>query len=816
MGSVSNPDHCLVSVMKTSKDVLSDDEYRAVYEVLNEGMRGGQIKSDELHQIVGTITHASKIERRNDIMNALKMEGLIKGVQEAGEVHAYKSVKFILEKAETTSKAHVDMVAGGWLKDLEKGGALAVMRDASNELEIRKELARPGSSKDPLIVACANATRKAFENVRTALLRVGSDIADLPDYTGRQNHSIYRIMRGFRGDVDAARKAWIEFTYDKLDVARTFGSIPAEKHGDFMEAAFDAIVNGHHQELSTGADGAKPLALFGKSKGTDYSKQLAALRSLHFKNEELSMAYAERYAEGTYCERIEAQLKNYAAKAGLMQALGTNPKAAADTLIDRAIHPLKQYKGDLGLDTLKGDTARSRLGKVVMELTGDYGDYGGSAAWAEIGAWMRLQQSSSKLGSMAVTIPTDHLSTFLELKHQGLPLSQRIFAPFNTFLKSLPCASTEDKALCASLADTAEMAIGYSMRNFFSTIQKSGISGARRDASHFFFNSTLMPWLTKVTKTSFMYAMQTFHASQAHLPFDSLKPLMQSALKAGGITSEDWDVIRVFGKSEYGGKTFIDPSLVEKANLEVGLRYRTFLCERRDYAVTTPGVVEKAMVNQGTHPGTFTGTLMRAITQFKTFGIAYARRTAHRSWNAGSGWEKQMNRLEFLALTLPVGGLICSLRGMAKGQEPVMPWEAEDPKAVLAEWMLAGGFLGIYGDMVSSAQHLSRYGAGLLATLGGPLASTAEAAFRNYTENKGEDGDPWANHQGKAQAITLLKQNIPMANLFYARLALDYMLFWRWQEDANPGYLYRAEENLKKYQGREYFDFAKPTNLYDE
>ena len=47
-------------------------------------------------------------------------------------------------------------------------------------------------------------------------------------------------------------------------------------------------------------------------------------------------------------------------------------------------------------------------------------------------------------------------------------------------------------------------------------------------------------------------------------------------------------------------------------------------------------------------------------------------------------------------------------------------------------------------------------------------------------------------------AIRFAQANTPFANLFYTRAALDYLIWFRLQEAANPGYLARYEERMRR------------------
>jgi hypothetical protein len=50
-------------------------------------------------------------------------------------------------------------------------------------------------------------------------------------------------------------------------------------------------------------------------------------------------------------------------------------------------------------------------------------------------------------------------------------------------------------------------------------------------------------------------------------------------------------------------------------------------------------------------------------------------------------------------------------------------------------------------------------------------------------------------------AAKLLTDNLPFANLFYARQAFDYLFLYSSQETMRPGYLKRAERSWKQRTG---------------
>jgi hypothetical protein len=64
--------------------------------------------------------------------------------------------------------------------------------------------------------------------------------------------------------------------------------------------------------------------------------------------------------------------------------------------------------------------------------------------------------------------------------------------------------------------------------------------------------------------------------------------------------------------------------------------------------------------------------------------------------------------------------------------------------------------------------------------------------------------------QVPAEALRFVRSNTPFANLFYARLAIDYALMWRAQEALSPGYLERYERRLEEERGVEFI--VRPTD----
>jgi len=62
-----------------------------------------------------------------------------------------------------------------------------------------------------------------------------------------------------------------------------------------------------------------------------------------------------------------------------------------------------------------------------------------------------------------------------------------------------------------------------------------------------------------------------------------------------------------------------------------------------------------------------------------------------------------------------------------------------------------------------------------------------------------------------AESLRLILNHTPFINLFYTRIALDYMIIYRMQEALNPGYLRRMERRVEKENGQTYL--VRPSEI---
>ena len=160
-----------------------------------------------------------------------------------------------------------------------------------------------------------------------------------------------------------------------------------------------------------------------------------------------------------------------------------------------------------------------------------------------------------------------------------------------------------------------------------------------------------------------------------------------------------------------------------------------------------------------------------------------------------------MGLSSFIAGATVLGVVSYQAKQAVKGRDPR---KLTDPDSFLnLDWKtitagaLQGGGLGIYGDFLFG--EVNRYGGGFLQTAFGPGVGTAADVVDVVNKFRATAFDPDAEFKELGpDALNLVKSNIPFANLFYTKAALDYMVFYHMQEMMRPGYLRRMEQTLKR------------------
>jgi hypothetical protein len=334
----------------------------------------------------------------------------------------------------------------------------------------------------------------------------------------------------------------------------------------------------------------------------------------------------------------------------------------------------------------------------------------------------------------------------------------------------------------------------------------SAITDARKRA----FGVTMMDSIGYLTRTT-----------------DSLKgldPTDHRILLSKGVTEADWAVWRQAVPENWNGtnSTMLTPESImrvtdqqivkalgqdvnpSRVRSEAMQRLLGTVLEEVDMAVITPGAKERAMMGAGLQRGTWKGELTKSFFLFKSFPIAMISR----HWMRGTGMETTGGKAAYIASlvagTTVLGMASLQLNEMLQGKDPknMNPFSGEHGTRTWFAALLKGGSLGIYGDFLFSES--TQGSRGPLASALGPVAGLAEEAI-NLTQGNLVQMALDQDTRFGAEAVRFVKGNTPGANLWYAKAALDHLVFQQLQEYFSPGYLASMQSRARREFGQEWW-----------
>jgi hypothetical protein len=139
------------------------------------------------------------------------------------------------------------------------------------------------------------------------------------------------------------------------------------------------------------------------------------------------------------------------------------------------------------------------------------------------------------------------------------------------------------------------------------------------------------------------------------------------------------------------------------------------------------------------------------------------------------------------------------INDVLSGRDPrnLNPFEKHGVRNLVSA-VLKGGALGIYGDFLFN--EASANGRSMVETMAGPVAGALagiDAATRGNLIQflRGDETNAGAELTRVARGLT------PGANLWYAKAALDHLIFQNLQEYFSPGYLARTRAKAQREFG---------------
>ncbi|EHC1644174.1 hypothetical protein JT650_000244 [Escherichia coli] len=639
---------------------------------------------------------------------------------------------------------------------------------------------------------------KAWADVTELLRRrfndAGGDIGYLENWGVPQHHSMEKVGR-------VSRDKWVSDVIGKLDrkyYIREDGQLMSDAElTTFLGEAYNTIATGGLNKLS---DNGMRLSGARANRGN-------ASRQIHFKDADSYMEYQRDYGDRSLWEVMVGHLEGISKDIALVETYGPNPDHVFRSILDEV--------------TAKEATANpqntGRIKRIANSIENLYNFISGKTqpiANPHIARWsdnIRNWMVASRLGSALLASFSDLGTMYLSAKVTNLPMNQlfrnqlEAMNPANrTELARARRAGLAMESLLGSVNRWAMDNMGPSVSRWAATavMRASGLT-AWSDAHKRAYGVTMMGSLGDiVTRTPDLASLDTGDFR---------------ILKSKGVTDQDFSVWKLADQEDWGkgNNTMLTPESImripddavkhlgapERVKFDAMRRLLGAVAEEVDMAVITPGAREQMVTGGGLQRGTWKGELVRSVFLFKSFPISVVMRHWSRAMGMPSAGGRAAYIGTFIASTTILGALSQQLNDMASGRNPREMTGEEAPKFWLGA-LLKGGGLGLYGDFLLSDH--TRYGGGALASMLGPVAGLVDDVVKlgqgiplNAVEGKPE--------QTGGDLVKLGKGLIPGANLWYAKAALDHMIFNQMQEYFSPGYLRKVEQRSKKQFNQTYW-----------
>lgn len=639
---------------------------------------------------------------------------------------------------------------------------------------------------------------KAWADVTELLRRrfndAGGDIGYLENWGIPQHHSMEKVGR-------ATREQWVSDVIGKLDrkyYIKEDGQLMSDAEvTTFLGEAYNTIATGGLNKLS---DSGMRLSGARANRGN-------ASRQIHFKDADSYLEYQRQYGDRSLWEVMVGHLEGISKDIALVETYGPNPDHVFRSILD-----------EVTAATATANPQRTgRVKRLANSTENLYNFISGKTqpiANPHIAQWsdnIRNWLVASRLGSALLASFSDLGTMYLSAKVTNLPMNQL----FRNQLEAMDPTNRTELARARRAGLAMESLLGSVNRW---AMDNMGPSKARWAATAVMRASGLTAWSDAHKRAYGVTMMGSIGDIVGRAPdLRSLDDADFRILKSKGVTENDFAVWKLADQEDWGkgNSTMLTPESImripddavkhlgapERVKFEAMRRLLGAVAEEVDMAVITPGAREQMVTGGGLQRGTWKGELVRSVFLFKSFPISVVMRHWSRAMGMPSAGGRAAYIGAFIASTTMLGALSQQLNDMASGRNPRDMTGEDAPKFWLGA-LLKGGGLGLYGDFLLSDH--TRYGGGALASMLGPVAGLVDDVVKlgqgiplNAVEGKPE--------QTGGDLVKLGKGLIPGANLWYAKAALDHMIFNQFQEYFSPGYLRKVEQRSKKNFNQTYW-----------
>jgi len=817
----------LLQRVKNLAEIRAAKTGKPVDQALRE-IQGEILAEEKTMNLVHERNALLTIQKKQDVKNYVTR--FVQAGRSAGEgVLAFlqgssRLIKGARLSVDYQSKALHGKYFGRMVAEMDKAGVLSEFKHPDENMlrDIYREMGEqaPGQpSKSITGNKTAFTIAQIIDGTMAELVarqnRAGAFIRRMPGYIMRQTHdqAAIRAIGGVGNNAqskNASYLAWKEFVAPLIDAEKTFQGADPEK-----------VLRNIHEGLYSGIHGPErdEANVFGTTVIGSLANKVSQSRVLHFRDADAALKYNQAFGIKDFKEQILHDLHVRTRSIALMENLGPSPDATLKQLV-RELQEESRTADDAAkhVDSLKD----WRIEAAFNEITGR-NEMSANPTLSNVVGTAKVIAQMAKMGSVVLSSLSDRAFLQAEMAHQGMSHLQVLGAQITSLLPK----SAENKQMLRLMGVAMDGLMGNALSRYSNHSTTSG--WAHELQKHFFNLNGLNLW-TDASKGAAAQLMAAHLGEHSHLKFSELPGELSNVLSLYDITPSRWDAIRMHSVDHEGAKLLlpdqINSSDAELAKLveERGLTpspvniqrerdaietaLRTYIADRVDHAIPTPGSAERKYSTFDTKAGTPLGEAVRAIMLFKSFPITIMRKilgreiygrgaTSMKDWLMHDHMGK-FNLAMMIGMSMAIGYTSGAIRDALKGRTP-KPLVDDEGNLVwrnINDAAIRGGSLGILGDVLLS-EYESNY-RGFLSSMAGPIVGQMDQVMDIKTGLM--RGESVLKSTGK-----LLTDNAPLINLFYIRPVLDYIALWQMQEMMSPGSLRRMESAVERNNKQGFF-----------
>lgn len=646
----------------------------------------------------------------------------------------------------------------GWMHDkdfdYEVGKAKWM---ATNEGEYQPRTDVPWGAK---VQKVANVYQKYSEMTRQALNNEGADIHMQEHHVMPQSHNTARMLA-------AGKETWVNTIMPLLDQGQTFYADANPR--DVLGKIYDKITDDTWQGYSN-------------DRTSNLANRLSKSRELHFKDYDSYYQYNQQFGSQNIIEGMNKYLQRQARNWGVMEKLGSNPENFISQLVNKYGREAAPPGIGIPFTGKQIPSIKPSIEAIAKTLLGK-DNVPGNGDWAKFLMGLRRTQDMAHLGSSFASQIPDVATIGARAKFNGGSFLDGHASAVTSFIKGR--SKGELRQIAEEWGIFADSALGHVQQRFGAFDSDTGTFA--KAVESFYKLAGITRW-DETNREGFGLWLNSRIAREVDMarPFDKLEAGLQTNLQRYGISPEEWGKLDNTKIMDVEGRRFLDANQMSDG---LARKFRAMLVSESEKALPLPGAYERAFMLRGMKPGTFGGEMARFFWRYKSVSLTMATRVLPQVWQTGRFGALASFMVESAAL----GYLSYSARELMQGR---MPPDPKNPQTMLQS-ILHGGGLGFAGDMFLSLGNEMQKSA--MDIMGGPTGGILNNAV-NLTRSIIH-----AKPDTAARGFRMLMSEMPMVNLWYSKLALNYLFSWRVQEAMNPGYLSRMEKKMKQSGQGDYF-----------